>query len=110
MSRTIDKLKPAALSLNRIADHTAKHNQPKNNSTAAQCNRLEAELRKHSVSTIYARAELEILMPAARVFELRYERGLNIHTHWKTEPTASGVNHRVAEYVLFAGKWEGKSL
>ena len=79
------------------------------NSTAAQRQRLETELRKHPVSTIYARDELDILAPAPRVFELRYDYGLNIKTHWKTEQTSCGKNHRVAEYVLFPGKWEGKA-
>jgi hypothetical protein len=80
-----------------------------NNSAVAQRYRLEAELRKHPVSTIFARAELDIMMPATRVWELRYNFGLNIQTHWKIEQTSCGKNHRVAEYVLFSGKWEGKA-
>jgi len=79
------------------------------NSNAAQRRILEAELRKHPVSTIYARDELDIMMPATRVFELRYDHGLNIQTHWKTLETSSGNKHRVAEYVLFPGKWEGRA-
>ncbi len=79
------------------------------NSTADQRNRLEAEIRKLPVSTIYAREELDILAPAARVWELRHNHGLNIKTHWKTEQTSCGKNHRVAEYALFPGKWEGKA-
>ncbi len=79
------------------------------NSTAAQRQRLETALRLGPVSTIYARDELDIMMPAARIFELRYEVGVNIQTHWKMEQTSCGKNHRVAEYVLFPGKWEGKA-
>ena len=80
------------------------------NSTAAQQLRLEAALRERpSFTTIYARDELDILNPAARVWELRHKRGLNIQTHWKTEQTSCGKNHRVAEYVLFPGQWEGAS-
>jgi hypothetical protein len=80
----------------------------RNNSTADQRVRLEAEIRKHPVSTIYARDELDIMAPAARLLELRYDYGLNIQTHWKTEKTSCGKKHRVAEYVLFPGQWEGK--
>jgi hypothetical protein len=94
--------------MEKPTSHAAKRDQSQGNSTSAQCDRLEAEIRLHPVSTIYARDKLDILMPAARVFELRYERGLNIHTHWKTEQTASGKDHRVAEYVLLSGEWKGK--
>lgn len=79
------------------------------NSTAAQRRVLEAELRKHPVSTLYARSALDIMAPAARVFELRYIFGLNIQTHWKTEQTSCGQKHRVAEYVLFPGTWKDKA-
>ncbi len=79
------------------------------NSTAAQRNLLLAVLRKHPVSTIFARDELDIMAPAARVQELRHKDGFNIFTYWKTEPTSCGKNHRVAEYVLLSGKWEGKA-
>lgn len=79
------------------------------NSTAAQRNRLLAALRKYPVTTIYARDALDIMAPAARVLELRYNDGLNILTHWKTEQTSCGKKHRVAEYVLLSGKWEGKA-
>jgi hypothetical protein len=95
--------------MEKPTSHAAKRDQSHDNSTAAQCDRLEAEIRRHPVSTIYARDKLDILMPAARVFQLRYERGLNIHTHWKTEPTACGKDHRVAEYVLLSGKWKGEA-
>jgi hypothetical protein len=79
------------------------------NSIAAQQQRLDAELRKNPVSTTYAREYLDILMPAARVWELRHIKGLNIKTHWKTIQTACGNKHRLAEYVLFPGQWEGKT-
>jgi hypothetical protein len=95
--------------MEKPTSHAAKRDQSHDNSTAAQCDLLEAEIRRHPVSTIYARDKLDILMPAARVFQLRYERGLNIHTHWKTEPTACGKDHRVAEYVLLSGKWKGEA-
>lgn len=95
--------------MEKITNPAGKQSQSKtqSNSTADQRNRLAAELRKHPVSTIYAREELDILAPAARVWELRHNHGLNILTHWKTEETAFGKKHSVAEYALFAGKWEG---
>ena len=78
------------------------------NSAAAQRTKLLAALRKHPVSTIHAREELDIMAPAPRVFELRHNQCLNILTHWKREPTACGKDHRVAEYVLLSGKWKGE--
>ncbi len=97
--------------MDKKTNPAAKQGQSKtqSNSTADQRNRLEAEIRQHPVSTIYAREELDILAPAARVWELRHNHGLNIQTHWKTEETASGKKHSVAEYVLFSGQWEGKA-
>ena len=77
------------------------------NSTVDQRNRLAAALRnKHAVTTTYARKELDILAPAARVWELRHQYGMNIKTHWQTVETAPGKTHRVAGYVLFPGKWK----
>jgi len=97
--------------MEKITSPAAKQGQSnrQGNSTAAQRNRLLAALRKHPVSTIFARDELDIMAPAARVLELRYNDGFNIHTHRKTEQTSCGKNHSVAEYVLFSGKWEGKT-
>jgi hypothetical protein len=46
-----------------------------------------------------ARSELEILAPAARIFELR-RMGYRIDTIWVTEETETGIPHRVALYVL----------
>lgn len=78
-------------------------------SAAAQRTKLLAALHKHPVSTIHALEELDIIAPEPRVFELRHNQGLNILTHWKTEPTACGKNHRVAEYILRSGKWNGEA-
>ena len=96
--------------MEKPTNHAAKRDQSQDNSTSAQCKRLEVELRKlRSISTIHARGELDILMPAARIFERRHNHGLNILTHWKTEPTACRKDHRIAEHVLLVGKWEGKA-
>lgn len=72
-----------------------------------QQKRLLAALQKNPMTTLQARHELDVLHPAGRVQELR-EQGLNIITHWTTEETAKG-KHRVARYVLLAGKWKGRA-
>lgn len=97
--------------MEKKTDPAAKQGQSNtyDNSTSAQRNRLLATLHKHPVSTIFARDKMDIMAPAARVQELRHNDGFNIHTHWKTEQTSCGKNHRVAEYVLFSGMWEGKA-
>lgn len=70
------------------------------NSTEAQRQRLLARLRIGPLSTIEARRDLDILMPAARVHELRHREGLNIQTHRIAEQTDNGEKHNVALYVL----------
>lgn len=75
------------------------------NSAEAQRFRLMAWLNdKSSITTIEARRELDILMPAARVHELRHTYGKNITTIWTHQPTACGKIHRVARYVLGASE------
>lgn len=69
------------------------------NSTHSQCMRLLEALRKHPVTTIEARRDLDILMPAARVFGLK-EQGHKINTLWASECTVADRKHRVARYVL----------
>ena len=69
------------------------------NSLEAQRTRLLDWLRQRSISTLEARRHLDILMPAARVFELR-ERGFSISTQRVRECTAAGKPHSVARYVL----------
>lgn len=67
----------------------------------AQRGRLLDALRSGPVSALYAVIELDILRPAARVFELRAD-GYPIHTHWRVD-TINGQQHRVASYVLLTG-------
>lgn len=74
------------------------------NSTQAQRNRLLDALRVGPVTTIEARRNLDILMPAARVHELRHREGYDIVTYRSQEPTECGKLHSVARYVLQAGK------
>ena len=69
------------------------------NSAHSQRMRLLKKLRESNVTTIEARRDLDILMPAARVFELR-AIGHDIATIWTNAPTDSGRIHRIARYVL----------
>jgi hypothetical protein len=76
------------------------------NSAQAQRLRLGDSLRIGPVTTIGARAKLDVLHPAGRIKEMR-ERGWQILTEWVHEPTDCGKLHRVARYVLIA---EGGAL
>ena len=88
----------------RIAPLAGKGEEKKlhsnNNSAQAQRQRLLDALRKSPVSTIAARRDLDIMMPAARVHELRHRYGLEIDLVWVNEPTDCGRVHRVGQYVL----------
>lgn len=78
--------------------------KPRNNSnsTYAQRQRLLDRLRITPADTITLRSELDILMPAARVHELK-RRGYLIDKVWINRPTDCGKLHRVALYVLKPG-------
>jgi len=71
-----------------------------NNSAASQRARLLAWLKKESITILEAREELDILAPAARVFELRHVCGYPIETNTVTRYTAAGRPHNVAIYHL----------
>lgn len=72
------------------------------NSADAQCMRLYHALQFAPVDTLEARKWLDILMPAARIFELR-EQGKQIDTVRVMRPTDEGGLHSVALYVLQPG-------
>lgn len=67
-----------------------------------QQTRLLARLHRAPIDTITARRELDMMNPAARIYELK-QQGYKIKTVWVTRPTECGKMHRVAEYVLQAG-------
>lgn len=68
----------------------------------AQRYRLLNELRKHPVTTFFARKYLEVWHPAARIQELK-ARGHRIDTVRVRETSDDGVvHHNVAKYVLQA--------
>ncbi|CAL7962707.1 hypothetical protein GAMM_40022 [Gammaproteobacteria bacterium] len=73
---------------------------------SVQRQRLLAWLReKKPITTIQARAELNILAPAARIWELRHNEGYNIVTNFVEDITTEGKPHRVAQYALLSGKF-----
>ena len=74
------------------------------NTAHAQRQRLLARLRLGPLSTIEARRDLDIMMPAARVHELRHRDNENIQTLRRKEETDSGKKHNVAVYVLQPGE------
>lgn len=72
------------------------------NDAYSQCMRLLDYLCLHdSVTTIEARRDLDIMMPATRIFELR-EMGYRINTLWTQAVTESGRKHRIGRYVLLS--------
>ena len=60
---------------------------------------LAAFEKQHSLTTIEARRELDIMMPAARVFELR-AMGYDIATVWTLGVTECRRKHRIVRYVF----------
>ena len=89
----------------KIGHPKAAHNSQANyndNSAHSQRMRSLKKLRESDVTTIEARRDLDILMPAARVFELR-AIGHDIATVWTSAPTDCGRTHRIARYILAAG-------
>ena len=78
-------------------------NEPASNPNSAQDQRkrLLDYLRAYgSIDTITARRELDIMMPGARVHELRHRFGHAIDTVRIKQPTECGKLHSVALYVL----------
>lgn len=70
------------------------------NDVAVQRNRiLEVLQAGHALTTLEARRELDVLMPATRIFELR-EAGHPIEKIMVDANTEAGVRHRVARYFL----------
>ncbi|MGZ8190090.1 MAG: helix-turn-helix domain-containing protein [Methylococcaceae bacterium] len=71
------------------------------NNSQSQRNRLLEHPRQHRrITTLEARAKLDVLHPAARIQELRGQ-GNNIITYRRMVNTGMG-NHTIAEYVLLS--------
>lgn len=81
---------------------TSAKTKPKftDNSAEGQRARLLEALKCGPLTTIEIRHDLDIMMPAARVHELRHIEDQNIDMHWVSRPTAAGNLHRVGMYVL----------
>ncbi|MDF1781939.1 MAG: helix-turn-helix domain-containing protein [Alcanivoracaceae bacterium] len=58
------------------------------------------------MTTIQIRERLDIMMPAARVHELRWSHGYNISLLWSHDENAQGNRHSCARYVLLPGTWK----
>lgn len=79
------------------------------NSLAAQRQCVIDALREsvNGLTTIELREQFDVMMPAARVHELRWQFGFNIEKGWTHDTNAQGNRHSVARYVLLPGKWRG---
>jgi hypothetical protein len=77
------------------------------NSLAAQRQCVITALRDmcEGLTTIELREKYDVMMPAARVHELRWMFGFNIARMWTHDINAQGNRHSVARYVLLPGKW-----
>lgn len=76
------------------------------NSSSSQRDRILEWFSRNpglGLTTREARQYLDIMMPAARIFELR-KCGYNIVTHNSEEQTASGDTRIIAKYFLMGGK------
>lgn len=77
------------------------------NTLAAQRQCVIDALREsaNGLTTIELREQFDVMMPAARVHELRWMFGFNIVRIWDHDTNAQGNRHSVARYVLLPGKW-----
>ncbi|MCB1690900.1 MAG: helix-turn-helix domain-containing protein [Halioglobus sp.] len=85
-----------------------KHSQCNGNSLNDQRQRVLIALRQagsNGLSTIQLREDLDVMMPGARIFELRHNHGLNIQLIWNRERNAQGNEHNCGRYILFPGMW-----
>jgi len=81
---------------------------PTFNSSAAQRARILAHLQQQPLTTLQARADLDVMHPAARVMELRGQ-GHEIITHRTYEFSEVGERHCVAQYVLTHASRRGQA-
>lgn len=103
MSAPQTRRSPAATGLRDRTQKTSAQHRSTDTSAAAQRLRLLAHLRHEAIDTIAARRDLNIMMPAARVKELR-EGGHNIQTMRVDRYDDQGRKHsRVAVYSLIGG-------
>jgi hypothetical protein len=71
------------------------------NEANTQAKRLLIALKSlGSLTTIEIRRHLDILAPAARIFDLRYRQNQNILLSWETTETDAGIKHKIGRYSL----------
>tara|TARA_R110001592_G_C13192961_1_gene753509 strand:- start:72333 stop:72638 length:306 start_codon:yes stop_codon:yes gene_type:complete len=63
------------------------------------------EVGSQGLSTIQLREDLDVMMPGARIYELRHSQGYNIQLIWNRERNAQGNEHTCGRYILFPGVW-----
>lgn len=83
----------------------------KSTATSDQRQRLLTALREaggQGLTTIQIREQLDIMMPAARVHELRWDHGYNIQALATYDNNAQGNRHHCKRYVLLTGTWDRK--
>lgn len=69
---------------------------------------INALITNHDGSiTIQLREDYSVMLPAARVWELRHDVNYRVVTHWHTSENAQGHKHRNARYVLLPGQHKG---
>lgn len=81
------------------------------NSTNAQRQRVLTALAgagSEGLTTIQLREDYDIMAPAPRIYELRWNHGFNIHLIWDRAKNAQGNEHSCGRYVLLPGQWEGR--
>lgn len=82
-------------------DTRNRKSETKGNSPEAQRNRLLAYLKKHkTITTFQARHMLDIVAPAARIFDLRHRFDLDIEKVMVLATNPGGGQHRIAKYIL----------
>lgn len=85
----------------RIETLEAIRNNHKGNEANTQAKRLLIALKAlGSLTTIEIRRHLDILAPAARIFDLRYRQNQNILLSWETTETDAGIKHKIGRYSL----------
>lgn len=95
-----------------------KRNAPKgaktqNHSTSVQRLRVLSALEEaegEGLTTIELREQYDVMAPAPRVHELRWQFGYNIQLLWSKAANAQGNIHSCGRYFLLPGKWKEGQL
>ncbi|MFL0798213.1 MAG: helix-turn-helix domain-containing protein [Cellvibrionaceae bacterium] len=88
-----------------------KKEQSHSSAKKAQQQRVLSALREAGdigLTTIQLREDFDIMAPAPRIYELRWDYGYNIQLIWDRDQNAQGNTHSCGRYILFPGKWNRK--